>query len=52
MIFYPDGKIGYHSIVFRIDRSGSDFVQYDQNGKEKLRIPYRDYKTVLKDISC
>lgn len=40
------GRIAYHSLVFRED-GGTDFVQYDFDGKEKYRRQYRAPITLM-----
>jgi hypothetical protein len=37
------GRVAYHAIVFLEDGSGSDWVQYDFDGKELFRRLYRRY---------
>ena len=46
MIYNPKtGKIAYHVIRFRENGTGSDFVQYDFEGKELYSKPYSEYTT-------
>lgn len=50
MIFdFKTGRIAYHSLRFRED-GGTDFVQFDFNGKELYRYPYRRKPTLI--INC
>lgn len=48
-----DGKIAYHSIRFRPDGLGTDFVQYDFDGSiEYIKEFYTDYRSDLLKIKC
>ena len=39
MIIRNDGRIAYHAIILK-ENGGSDFIQYDFDGKELYRHTY------------